>query len=86
MRGFYIRHPFHPLYGCWFEQVARRYNWAEERVYCHDHGGRLRGFPAAWTSVEPEDPFVAVSAERSHFRVCDLIELAGLLDDGGSAS
>jgi hypothetical protein len=39
----------------------------------------LLWLPAHWTSVEPEDPFVVVSAGRSHFRVTDLMDLAALI-------
>ena len=35
--------------------------------------------PAAWTSVVPEDVFVAVAAGRSRFRVQDLVDLAALV-------
>ena len=37
------------------------------------------GCPARWTSVEAEDPFIVVSAGRSHFRAADLIDLAALI-------
>jgi hypothetical protein len=32
-----------------------------------------------WTSVEPEDPFLIVSAGRSAFRAADLIDLAAVV-------
>jgi hypothetical protein len=35
--------------------------------------------PAGWTSVIPEDTFVAVAAGRSRFRVQDLVDLAALV-------
>ena len=40
---------------------------------------RVSSVPASWTDVEGPDPFVAMSAGRSHFRVADLIELAAVL-------
>jgi len=39
----------------------------------------LLWLPARWTSVEAEDPFIVVSAGRSHFRAADLIDLAALI-------
>ena len=59
--------------------VDRRSAWGEDRVYFHDDTGRLRRLPAAWTSAAPADPFVAISAGRSHFRVEDLLQLATLV-------
>jgi hypothetical protein len=35
--------------------------------------------PATWTDVVGPDPFVVVSAGRSHFRPADLLQLAVLL-------
>jgi hypothetical protein len=82
-RGFYVCHPFHPLYGCWFELVNYRRNWGEDRVYYHDVDGRLRSLPAAWTSVRPEDPFVTVAAGRCYFRTQDLGRLADFVRQAG---
>jgi len=39
----------------------------------------MASLPACWTSVVPEDPFVAVAAGRSRFRVADLVELAAVV-------
>jgi hypothetical protein len=44
-----------------------------------DEAGEARSFPASWTSAVAEDPVVAVSAGRSHFRVADLVELEKLV-------
>lgn len=77
-RRFRVTHPFHPLTGREFELLTYRHNWGEDRVYFHE-AGELRSLPAAWTSVDPADPFVAVAAGRSPFRVADLLELAGLV-------
>ena len=41
--------------------------------------GQLTSLPSAWTDVDPPDPFDAVAAGRSPFRVADLLALAGLL-------
>jgi hypothetical protein len=48
-------------------------------VVYRDPDDYLLWLPAHWTSVEPEDPFVVVSAGRSHFRVTDLMDLAALI-------
>lgn len=59
--------------------MTYRHNWGEQRVYFHDAEGRLVALPAAWTDVFSPDPFVAISAGRSSFRVTDLLELARLM-------
>jgi hypothetical protein len=67
------------LHGRTFELVTYRFNWGEDRVYFHDDTGRLLALPAAWTDVFSPDPFVILSAGRSAFRVCDLLELTRLI-------
>ncbi len=59
-----------------YELVVWRHNWSEDRVYFEDGGGRLRSVPVHWTDLAAEDPVVVVDAERSYFRVEDLLELA----------
>jgi len=59
--------------------VTYRQNWGEDRVYFYYDPGRLRAISASWTSLAADDPFVAVSAGRSVFRVADLLELTLLL-------
>lgn len=59
--------------------MTYRFNWGEDRVYFHDAAGRLVAVPAAWTDVFAPDPFVALSAGRSAFRVGDLLELTRLV-------
>jgi len=49
-------------------------------VYFFDRAGRYRSIPAQFTSLAPQDPFVAMSAGRSHFRVEDLLELTKMLE------
>ena len=61
--------------------MTRRQNWGEDRVYLHDEDGRLISLPARWTSVNPPDPVVALSAGRSAFRARDLLALAELIHD-----
>jgi hypothetical protein len=75
-----VTHPFHPLAGREFDLVVRKHNWAEDRVFFFAEDGQLRSIPAGFTDVDPPDPFVAISAGRSIFRVEDLLGLADLLD------
>ena len=80
---FQITHPYHPLFQQEFELVQYRRNWGEDRVYFQAGGVHLTSVPASWTSLSPVDPFVAVAAGRSLFRVEDLLELAKLLGGEG---
>jgi len=67
--------------------VTCRHAWGEDRVYYRDAEGKLRSLPTAWTSLFVPDPFVALAAGRSAFRLEDLRGLRRLLDvlceDGG---
>lgn len=58
----------------------RRHTWAEDRVFFVADDGQLTSLPAGWTDVDPPDPFVAISAGRSAFRIDDLLSLASLLE------
>jgi len=80
-----ITHPFHPLFGQEIECVERRIGWGDDLVFYRDHLGYVTALPTRWSSVETEDPFLLVSAGRSHFRVTDLIDLASLIVDIRSA-
>jgi Family of unknown function (DUF5372) len=80
---FHITHPYHPLFEHEFELVQYRHNWGEDRVYFDDGGGHLSSVPASWTSLSPVDPFIAVAAGRSLFRVEDLLELVRLVGGKG---
>ena len=71
-----MTHPFHPLAGREFDLVVRKNNWAEDRVFFFADDGQLTSIPAGFTDVDPPDPFVAISAGRSAFRVEDLLALA----------
>jgi len=81
-----VTHPFHPLAGRQFGLVVRKNNWAEDRVFFFADDGQLTSLPSAWTDVDPPDPFDAVSAGRSPFRVEDLLALAALIDGMRPAS
>jgi len=81
-----VTHPFHPWRGREFVFVAGRRTWGEDRVFFFDEDGVQRSVPRAWTDVADVDPFVALAAGRSPFRVEDLIALAGLIDGLRGAS
>jgi hypothetical protein len=51
----------------------------ESRVFFFNHKGRKSSVPLDWTDIEPQDPFVALSAQRALFRVEDLLGLARLV-------
>ena len=75
-----VTHPFHPLTGQEFELVGYAHTWGEHRVFFRGPGEeRVRSLPAGWTDIEGVDPFVVISAGRAHFRVEDLLALAGLV-------
>jgi Family of unknown function (DUF5372) len=76
---FTVTHPFHPLYGQQFEILTCRHNWGEYRITFYDTPDHIRGLPAAWTSMVPPDPAVALAAGRAAFRVADLLTLAHLI-------
>ena len=77
---FRITHPYHPLSGQDFDVASHRKYFTEDRVYFFDRAGCYRSIPAQFTSLAPQDPFLAMSAGRSHYRVADLLELAELLE------
>ena len=77
-----MTHPYHPLFQQEFELVSYRQDWGEDRVWFQDKLGRLHSLPTSWTDASAVDPFVAVAAGRSLFRVADLIELARQIDGG----
>jgi uncharacterized protein DUF5372 len=69
------------LYQQEFELVSYRQNWGEDRVWFQDKkDGHLHSLPMSWTDASAVDPFVAVAAGRSQFRVTDLLELAKQID------
>ena len=74
-----MTHPFHPWCGREFVFVVARRTWGEDRVFFFDGDGVQRSLPRAWTDAADVDPFVALAAGRSPFRVVDLLELVGLV-------
>jgi hypothetical protein len=75
-----VTHPFHPWLGREFVFVAVRQTWGEDRVFFFDESGTQKSLPTGWTDVGEPDPFVALAAGRSPFRVVDLLALAELID------
>ena len=78
-RRFQITHRFHPLFGREYDLIDYRHSWGEDRVVYVDEQGDTRILPASWTSAAADDPFTVVSAERSYWRVADLLELAAVV-------
>ena len=76
-----ITHPFHPRCGQALDVIVCRAQWGEERVFYRDRHGHRASLPACWTSLAPEDPYVAVAAGRSRFRLQDLLELGALVGE-----
>jgi len=74
-----VTHCFHPLLGLEFDLIDLTHCWGDHRVFYLDETEQVRSLSARWTSAVPEDPFVALSAGRSHFRVVDLLELVELI-------
>jgi hypothetical protein len=75
-----VTHPFHPWRGREFVFVVARRTWGEDRVFFVDQVGVQRSLPRAWTDAADVDPFVALAAGRSAFRVEDLVALSALID------
>ena len=67
------------MYGQQFEILTYRHNWGEYRVTFYETPDHIRGLPAAWTSLVPPDPRVALAAGRAAFRVADLLQLSHLI-------
>ena len=65
--------------------VAVRQTWGEDRVFFLGGDGIMRSLPTAWTDAAAPDVFVAMAAGRSPFRVEDLLGLATLIAEAGSA-
>jgi len=80
-----VLHPFHPLRNQELELVGYAKAWGEDRVFYRVPGGdHVRTLPASWTDLGPTDPFVAVAAGRSLFRVDDLLRVALLMGEIGA--
>jgi len=71
-KTFRITHPFHPYRNIEFEIDHVKRIAYESRVFFFNTKGRKSSVPLYWTDISPENPFVAVSAGRSFFRVEDL--------------
>jgi hypothetical protein len=84
-KTFRIIHPFHPYRNVEFEidSVRRIANGC--RIFFFNTKGRRSSVPLNWTDVGPQDPFVALSAGRSLFRVEDLLGLVRLVEEINNA-
>ena len=76
---FTITHPFHPWRGRRLEVLEQRRQWGQWRVYYLTKTARRAFFPAGWTDLGPQDPFVEQARGRAIARVEDLLELANLV-------
>jgi hypothetical protein len=85
-KTFRIIHPFHPYRNIAFEIDSVRRLPGECRVFFFNAKGRRSSVPLHWSDIGLEDPFVAVSAGRSLFRVEDLLGLVGLIEEMNSAN
>ena len=85
-KTFRIIHPFHPYKDIEFEIDQVKRIAYERRVFFFNTKGRKSSVPLHWTDIGPEDPFVAVSAGRSFFRVEDLLGLVRLIGEIKSAN
>jgi len=75
-----VTHPFHPLYGEQYLLVGFRYNRYGIRALFEIEEGICRTIPPQWTDLSPPDPEAVIGSGRSFFRVCDLMDLARLID------
>ena len=85
-KTFRIIHPFHPYRNIEFEIDSERRIAYERRVFFFNTKGRKSSVPLHWTDIGPQDPFVAVSAGRSFFRLEDLLGLVRLIGEIKSAN
>ena len=73
-------HPFHPLSGRFFELVAQRQAWGEQRIFFHDSlHPQLRSIPVRWTSLAAPDPFLLLAQGRTLLRFIDAQRLYEVL-------
>jgi Family of unknown function (DUF5372) len=60
--------------------VGFGHTWGEHRVFFKKPADeRVYSLPASWTDVEGLDPVVVMGADRTHFKLADLLALARLL-------
>jgi hypothetical protein len=84
-KTFRIIHPFHPYRNTEFEIDSVRRIASGCRIFFFNTKGRRSSVPLNWTDVGPQDPFVALSAGRSLFRVEDLLGLVRLVEEINNA-
>ncbi|MBE3118758.1 MAG: hypothetical protein IMZ50_08385 [Candidatus Atribacteria bacterium] len=74
-----VVHPFHPECGKQFELISVQRCWGEPRVTYRNEDGTARTVPISWTTLEPPDLFLEVSAGRSIVHPKDLSSLQQLV-------
>jgi hypothetical protein len=75
-----ITHPFHPLSGKELACVGERYNRYGRRLLLRIDEIAVCSVPPQWTDLDAPDPEIILGEGRALFRVADLLELAGFLD------
>jgi hypothetical protein len=77
---FRVTHPFQPLFTKEFEVLIHWRTKDRNVLVFYDDNGQKASVPVAWTDLPEEDPFILISAGRSHFRAEDLVRLCDLID------
>jgi hypothetical protein len=77
---FRVTHPFHPLFEREFEALSFRQGSPEDRVFFWIADGIAASIPLRFTDLQPPDLVVIFGAGKCHFRVAELVELAGLME------
>lgn len=75
-----ITHPFHPFSGRQLVCVAERYNPYGMRLLLQIDDKSVCSVPPQWTDIVAPDPEIVLGEQRALFRVVDLVELAGLVE------
>jgi len=60
--------------------VAERCNLYGKRLLLQVDDGTVRAVPPQWTDLAAPDPEIVMGKKRALFRLADLLDLAGLVD------
>jgi hypothetical protein len=80
LQRFRVTHPFHPLFGQEFDAVSFREGSPEDRVFFWRADGVAASIPLRFTDLQPPDLVVIFGAGNCHFRVADLMDLVGMIE------
>jgi hypothetical protein len=80
LQRFRVTHPFHPLFAQEFDAVSFREGSPEDRVFFWRADGVAASIPLRFTDLQPPDLVVIFGAGNCHFRVADLMDLVGLIE------